>query len=144
MKKLIILFAIFLGFGIANAQTKLEKIELRGKTYTVSKEFPSEILGKYLYDKVGEPIVELNANGEGLFQYHGRPATKMQFWIDCDEKGVPRTKPYGADRYEYTLLVQYLEGNDNQISVDNYTLMDVFVAKDLGYAIIYSERYKSL
>lgn len=46
MKKLIILFAIFLGFGMANAQTKLEKIELRGKTYTVSKEFPSEILGK--------------------------------------------------------------------------------------------------
>lgn len=63
MKKLsIILHFLMIGIFFSHAQKKVEKIELNGDTYTVSKVFPKEILGKYLYEKKGEPIVELYEN----------------------------------------------------------------------------------
>lgn len=42
---------LIIGLCFSYAQKKVEKIELNGDTYTVTKAFPKEILGKYLYEK---------------------------------------------------------------------------------------------
>ena len=139
---------IFVGlFGIAqvsNAQSEVEKIDLMGKVYTVTKNFPKEILGKYLYEGKGEPIVQLSENGEGLFQPHMQSPIKIKFWIDCDEKGTIRKQEGIEGRYQYTLLIQYADGNNGNYPVGKYDLMGVAVLTDLKRAVIYGERYKPL
>jgi len=145
MKKLsIILHFLMIGIFFSHAQKKVEKIELNGDTYTVSKVFPKEILGKYFYEKKGEPIVELYENGEGVFQPHMTAPIKIKFWIDCDEKGIPRKEQHIESRYGYTLLIQYLDGTNGNYPVGKYDLMGVHILKDSGYAVIYGERYKAL
>ena len=138
---------LVLGFlfyaNFTNAQN-VEKIELKGTTYTVTQDFPKEILGRYLYEKKGEPIVELNENGEGLFQPHMTAPIKIKFWIDCDDTGKLRKKEGIEGRYQYTLLIQYLDGTNGNYPAGGYDLMGVLIAKDLGNAIIYGERYKKL
>lgn len=145
MKKLFIfLNLLIIGLCFSYAQKKVEKIELNGDTYTVTKTFPKEILGKYLYEKKGDPIVELFENGEGVFQPHMTAPIKIKFWIDCDEKGNPRKEQHIESRYGYTLLIQYLDGTNGNYPVGKYDLMGVHILKDIGYAVIYGERYKPL
>ena len=129
---------------MSNAQSNVEKIDLKGKTYTVSKNFPREILGLYKYEGEGDPIVKLEENGEGLFQPHMVNPIKIKFWIDCDENGVIRKQEGSEGRYQYTLLIQYLDGTNGNYAVGKYDLMGVMILKDLGRAVIYGERYKPL
>ncbi|MDA9555640.1 hypothetical protein N9R54_05325 [Pelobium sp.] len=149
MKKLVVLLFFLVGVhAISIAQTKIESINLMGKTYTVTKDFPEnvkkEIMGKYTYEEKGEPIILLNPDGFGLFQPHMSAPIKIKFWIDCDEKGNIRKEQGVEGRYQYTLLIQYLDGNNGNYPVGEYNLMGVAVLKDLGKAVIYGERYKSL
>lgn len=141
----IIILVLFGGaYKISFAQTAVETIEVMGKTYTVTKNFPKEILGKYLYEGKGDPIVLLNENGEGLFQAHQVPPIKIKFWIDCDENGIVRKQEGVQGRYQYTLLIQYAESSGRAYVAGQYNLMGVAVLKDLGRAVIYGERYKPL
>ncbi len=149
MKNFILVFVGLFGTVHASnvqsdAQSEVEKIELMGKTYTVSKNFPQEILGLYKYEGKGDPIVQLEKNGEGLFQPHMLNPIKIKFWIDCDENGIIRKQQGIEGRYQYTLLIQYLDGNNGNYPVGKYDLMGVTVLKDLGRAVIYGERYKPL
>lgn len=133
---------LFLGNN-AKAQ-EIEKIEYKGEIITVTQKFPKEIFGRYLYEKQGEPIIELNDNGEGLFQPHKKPPIKIKYWIECDDKMQIRKEEGINGRYKYKLVIKYLDGNNGNYPVGGYDLMGVFIAKDMGYAIIYGERYKSL
>lgn len=145
MRKIVLLIVCFLGFmHFTYAQTKVESIEVMGDTYTVCKDFPKEIIGKYLYEGKGEPIILLNDDGTGLFQPHMTDPIKIKFWIDCDEKGNIRKQVGSEERYQYTLLIQYLDGNNGNYPVGKYDLMGVMVLKDLGRVSIYGERYKPL
>jgi hypothetical protein len=144
MKYLILFFLLFGVTQVSQAQSEIEKIDLMGTTYTVTKNFPQEILGTYLYEKKGEPIVELNENGEGVFQPHSSSPIKINFWIDCDENGTIRKKEGAEGIYQYTILIQFLDGNNRNYPVGNYDLMGVTIRRDLGYAIIYGERFKPL
>ncbi|MCC9167990.1 hypothetical protein [Pontibacter harenae] len=145
MKKLSLLFIFFIAVvHFTQAQTKVESIEVMGNTYTVSKEFPQEIIGKYLYEGKGEPIILLNNDGTGLFQPHMNDPIKIRFWIDCDEQGTIRKRVGSEERYQYTLLIQYMDGNNGNYPVGKYDLMGVMVLKDLGRVSIYGERYKPL
>ncbi|SDA97229.1 hypothetical protein SAMN03080617_04345 [Algoriphagus alkaliphilus] len=139
-----LLIVFFCTIQFSNGQTAVEKIDLMGKIYTVTKDFPTEILGKYLYEGKGEPIIQLDENGEGLFQPHMVKPIKIKFWIDCDENGTIRKQIGSEGRYQYTLLIQYLDGNDGNYPVGKYNLMGVMILKDLGRAVIYGERYKKL
>jgi hypothetical protein len=129
--------------NVLYAQSGVISMELQGKTYTVSKEFPAEILGRYLYEGKGEPIVVLEKDGTGLFQRHMVPAEKIEFWIDCDENGVVRknfrSKQEEAEgRFGYTLLYLVTEGERK----GKYDLMEVRVLTDLKKLSILGERYK--
>lgn len=129
---------------ISNAQTKVESIDLKGTTYTVTKNFPNEIIGLYKYEGVGAPIVKLDGNGFGLFQPHMVDPIKIEFWIDCDAKGTIRKQEGVNGRYQYTLLIKYLDGYNGNYPVGNFDLMSVMVLPDLGYVSIYGERRKLL
>lgn len=143
MKKLFITFIITLG-SLLYAQAQIESIDLAGKKYTVTKTFPSEIIGKYLYEGKGEPIVLLNDDGTGLFQPHMKKPIQIKFWIDCDEKGVIRKQQGSEGRYQYTLLIQYLNSDNGNYSSGKYDLMDVAILRDLKRVVIYGERYMDL
>ena len=145
MKNFILVFVgLFVTIYASIAQSEVEKIELMGKTYTVSKNFPQEILGLYKYEGKGDPIVQLEKNGEGLFQPHMLNPIKIKFWIDCDENGIIRKQEGIEGRYQYTLLIQYLDGENGNYPAGKYDLMGVTVLKDLGRSVIYGERYKPL
>lgn len=122
----------------------VEKIEIMGNSYTVSKTLPAEILGTYHYEGKGEPIVQINADGTGLFQPHMQPAIPIKVWIDVAEDGTPRREVGTELRYRYTLLIQYGTGGDGNYPAGKYDLMGVTMLKDEGKAIILGERYRSL
>lgn len=145
MKNFILVFVgLFGAIQVSNAQSKVEKIDLMGKTYTVTNNFPEEIMGVYKYEGKGAPIVKLEKNGEGLFQPHMVDPIKIKFWIDCDENGIIRKQEGSEGRYQYTLLIQYLDGENGNYPAGKYDLMGVTILKDLGRAVIYGERYKPL
>jgi len=159
MKKGILsLLCAFAFATMAMAQGKVTSIDLEGKTYTVTRDIPADIkahiLGKYLCNtKNGDPIVELRADGTGLFQRHDVPADNIEFWVDCDEQGVIRKQTGPTGNYGITLLYKYIGGSrDGQ-----YDLMGVVVALDGfgtpirnrpeitgAYSAIYGERYKPI
>ena len=145
MKNILLGITFFAAYiSIANAQTEVESIDLMGHTYTVCKNFPGEIIGNYEYEGDGPPIVSLKGDGRGLFQPHMKNAINIKFWIDCDENGVVRKQEGSEGRYQYTLLIQYLDEGNGNYPAGSYDLMGVMILKDLGRAVIYGERYKSL
>lgn len=128
----------------ALAWGKVDTINLQGDDYTVSTELPQEILGLYRYEGQGEPIVEIRADGTGVFQPHGMPAIPIRVWIAVDENGVPRREVGTEQRYRYTLLIQYGEGGGGNYPAGGYDLLDVTMLKDEGKAMILGERIRSL
>ncbi len=124
--------------------SEVETIELKGDSYTVSKTLPSEIIGTYQYEGKGEPIVQINADGTGLFQPHGMPAIPINIWIDVDETGEPRREVGNEQRYRYTLLIQYGAGGGGNYPDGSYDLMGVTMLKDQGIAIVLGERTRQL
>ncbi|MFI5451163.1 hypothetical protein ACHMWN_03310 [Pedobacter sp. UC225_61] len=145
MKKITLtLVVLIFSLGFVFAQSDVISIDLKGTKYTVSKKIPKEIIGEYLYEKKGEPKVVLNADGTGSFQPHMVPPISIKYWIDCDAKGVIRKTEGINGRYQYTLLIQYLDGKNGNYPVNSYDLMGVTVLTDQGQAVIYGERYKAL
>jgi hypothetical protein len=138
------LFALLLALLVPAAQAQVERIDLQGRTYTVSKTLPAEIIGLYKYEGQGEPIVEIRADGTGLFQPHMVPAIPIKIWIDVDEAGNPRREVGTEQRYRYTLLIQYGEGGGGNYPAGEYGLLDVTMLKDEGIAMILGERIRQL
>lgn len=134
----------------ANAQTAVEKIDLKGTIYTVTKKSPADlkfIFGKYKYEwgkETEEPIVELNEDGTGFFQPHQVAPIPIKFWFDCDEKGAIRKQQGYNGRYQVTLLIQYGTSTNGNYPTDGYDLMGVLVVPDENYVVIYGERYKNI
>jgi hypothetical protein len=129
---------------LLSAAADVEKMEIMGDSYTVSKTLPAEILGTYHYEGKGEPIVQINADGTGLFQPHQRPAIPIKIWIDVQDDGTPRRQVGTEQRYRYTLLIQYGAGGDGNYPAGKYDLMGVTMLKDEGKAIILGERIRQL
>ena len=147
MKKIIVgIFCFLLLQFKIHAQNKVEKIAVMGKTYTVTKAIPEEIVGEYTYEgNGGEPKVLLKKDGSGYFQPHQVAPVNITFWVDCDEKGEWRKQEGSTGRYQYTLLTQYQDGGTSKnYEKGKYDLMGVMVLKDLGRAVIYGERYMTL
>lgn len=141
--KLSFLFIILLN-SVGFSQNKVETLDLMGTTYTVCSVFPEEIIGEYEYEGNGDPKVLLNEEGTGYFQPHQTDPIKIKFWIDCDENGTWRKQVGGTGRYQYTLVVQYLDGTNQNYAVGKYDLMGVMIQPDLNRVAILGERYKTL
>jgi hypothetical protein len=105
---------------------------------------PAELIGTYLYEAKGEPIVVINRNAPGKFQPHGRPPITIKTWLETNAAGEPLKRVGPTGNYQVILVVQYLDGNDGNYPVGSYDRMSAVV--DLGEqrAIILGERIKPL
>ena len=150
MKKITFMLHFLCSVFLLKAQSVVEKINLKGTGYTVTRQIPDDmkvILGKYTYEwgkTTEEPIVELNEDNTGLFQPHMVAPIPIKFWLDCDEKGVIRKQEGINGRYQVTLLLQYGTSTNGNYATGDYDLMGVTVVTDENYAVIYGERYKKL
>ncbi len=144
MRRELLLALLLLATPLAIAENDVQVINLHGDDYTISKTLPDEIIGLYQYEGKGEPIVEINSDGKGRFQPHGRPPINIAIWIAVDENGAPRRQIGNEQRYRYTLLIQYGPGGDGNYPEGKYDLMDVTMLKDQGIAMIFGERTRQL
>jgi len=86
----LLLIALSLFATGAFAQSAVTKVTVKDEVYYITTKMDYPITGLYNYESKGEPIVQLNADGTGLFQLHQMSQTKMVWGIECDAKGVPK------------------------------------------------------
>lgn len=150
MKKILCTCIFLMSCLLIQAQNTVEKIDLKGTTYTVTKKIPDDlkvILGRYTYEwgkETEEPIVQLDEDGTGLFQPHMVAPIPISFWLDCDEEGNIRKQEGINGRYQVTLLIQYGNSPNGNYPTNGYDLMGVTVVTDENYVVIYGERYKKI
>lgn len=120
----------------------VDSVELNGEKVWKTNAIPPELAGTYLYEKQGEPIIKLNADGTGIFQPHMQPGIPIQYWLLSDEKGE-LVKESGGANYRYTLVLRYGEGGGGNYPAGDYAswywTMDATYS---GCAIILGERFK--
>lgn len=89
LKKL--LFSLlFLVVTSAYTQIKVNQIEVNDKTHFITTITGYPLYGVYLFENKKEPIIQLNANGTGIFQLHEQPQTNMIWGIECSAIGIPK------------------------------------------------------
>ena len=67
MKKIFMTVIAIMGFALTIMAQAVSTFTINGNTYYGTKAIPKEITGLYKYEKVKEPIVEINENGTGFF-----------------------------------------------------------------------------
>lgn len=101
--------SIFLFNAYISVAQKAEIINIKGETYYGVRSIHGyTVTGLYKYEGKGEPIVQLNPDGSGLFQSHGVPANKIRWWIMADQDGNVKTIK-GKEGQSHTLITQNTE-----------------------------------
>ncbi|WP_199121380.1 hypothetical protein [Pedobacter sp. ASV28] len=143
------IFAIlFMAFAANVAAQKVEKFTVEGNTYYGIKAIPPEIVGLYKYEKVKEPIVEINKDGSGYFQVHDVKAYPVEYWIETDAQGkINKRKSEVNSNYQVVLILKY--GSNGETGwkgnkAGTFDRIEVTMAYDMGYAIILGERFRKL
>lgn len=116
-----LLISILLFATKTNAQNSATVINAKDGKHYITTDIDYPITGKYLFQETSEPIVELNANGTGIYQLHDQPQVPMVWGIECDENGEPKFIK-GFDSAAYTLWHQNESpsesGNNQWIAVE--------------------------
>lgn len=84
---------------VTKINSKVTKVVIEGETYYITTEIGNyQILGEYLCEGKGDPIVQLNEHGTGLIQMHGMNRTQMVWGIECEADGTPKKQvaPWGG------------------------------------------------
>lgn len=103
---------ILLLFASKNfSQNSFTSIETSDGIHYITPIIDYPITGTYYFEGA-EPIVELNANGMGIYQLHDQPKREMVWGIECDENGAPKSIK-GFDSAAYTLWYQYTSSTEN-------------------------------
>ncbi|MCD6065017.1 MAG: hypothetical protein K0R82_2928 [Flavipsychrobacter sp.] len=140
------LFTVFASYA-----QKAEAIKIKDETYYGVRSIPGyTITGTYKYEGKGEPIVQLNPDGTGLFQRHGVPADKIKWWIMSDANGVVKTNK-GETGQQHTLITELTEDIYQTISggrqvkawsAGDFDMKMVTIRYDKGKIYILGEREK--
>lgn len=85
---LIIMLSLFVTGSFA--QSAVTKVTVKDEVYYITTKMEYPITGRYKYENKGAPIVELNADGTGIFQLHQMPESNMVWGVECDSEGVPK------------------------------------------------------
>lgn len=110
MKAFKLLFLILLSSATnLYAQLDVTKILSDNKDYYITRTINYPITGTYLFEGKTEPIVELNGNGTGIFQFEDLTKKRIEWGIECDNVGVPIAKK-GYDSAAYTLWYKNRDG----------------------------------
>lgn len=130
----------------AYAQTAVTKVTVKDEVYYLTKNIGYNITGIYKYESKGEPIVQLNKDGTGLFQLHDMSQTKMVWGIECDAKGAP--KELKTDwGFAYRLWYQIKEKHKGKSwesgVIDEWDIVQFSIHTDENNIYILGERIKS-
>ena len=88
MKQRILFIALCLFTTAVFAQSDVIKVTVKDEVYYLTTKLDYPITGLYKYESKGEPIVQLNEDGTGIFQLHQTPQTNMIWGIESDSQGV--------------------------------------------------------
>lgn len=110
--KSINLLLITLIFSFTNlfSQIKVNQITYRNQEHFISTEIDYPVAGTYLFEGKSEPIVVLNENGTGIFQYQDLTKKDISWGIECLSDGIPVFKE-GFNSASYSL---YYKTNENE------------------------------
>lgn len=97
-----LLYALFLVAAQSHAQIKIDKIRYKIHDHFITTKIGYPIEGTFLYEGKTEPIVQLNANGTGTFQYEDLSKKNINWGIECSEDGIPIFKE-GYNSASYTM-----------------------------------------
>lgn len=128
--KNLLLFA-FLSVTLGSAAQNVTRIDAKDGIHYITTVMDYPITGTY-YFKGAEPVVELNAGGNGFYQLHDQPKRAVNWGIECDETGTPKKKK-GFDNAAYTLWYQYTSGSD--LDTEDYTIW-----KPVGFTIHFNSQ----
>lgn len=111
MKLKNLLFIAYL-FFVANSfgQNSVTQINAKDGVHYLTTSIDYPITGTYLFEGA-EPIVDLNANGTGIYQLHDQPRKEMIWGIECDENGAPKFIK-GFNSAAYTLWYKHTMPSD--------------------------------
>lgn len=118
------------------AQNDTTKITVQNQELYLTTVIGFPILGTYLYDGEAEPIVQLNANGTGVFQLRNLTKNNISWGIESNDKGYPKYKE-GFNSAAYTL---WYKNNDD--SNDNWNATQFSIHYDKKKIFIAGERSK--
>lgn len=158
MKKLLIFFGLLSVSSLLFAQ-KAEKLLIPNKlaipaeVYYGTRTIPGyNIVGTYIYKDNSDqhPIVQLNADGTGIFEKHDKVPVKIKWWIYSDADGTPKMNK-GEVGQQHTIIVQYLEpqyvktstGMKEQYAKDEFDMMQLTIRYDEKKMYILGEREKA-
>ncbi len=103
MKIITLLFsALILCVTQSFAQIKITKIEAKNQDHYITTKIDYPIAGTYLFENVSEPIVVLNADGTGIFQFKDLSKREITWGLECTEDGFLRFKE-GFDSAAYSI-----------------------------------------
>lgn len=104
----LLFFTLFLSFIHSYAQ--VEKITGKDGIHYITTNIGYPITGTYLFEGLTEPIVQLDPNGNGVFQLHDLSKTTIVWGMECFEDGTPKYKK-GFNYAVYSLWYKSKESN---------------------------------
>ncbi|WP_276131701.1 hypothetical protein [Polluticoccus soli] len=109
MTRVLSLIVLSVFFVLNSYAQKAEAIKIKDETYYGVRSIPGyTVTGTYKYEGKGEPIIQLNPDGTGLFQRHGVPADKIKWWIMAESNGTVKTNK-GEYGQQHTLITELQE-----------------------------------
>ena len=84
------------------SQVKITKITTQKQNHYITTSIDYPIAGTYQYENISEPIVILNADGTGIFQFKDLSKKEITWGLECTEDGFLRFKE-GFDSAAYSI-----------------------------------------
>lgn len=128
------------------AQTDVTKVTVKEETFYLTKTIGYPIIGLYQYESKGDPIVQLNEDGQGIFQLHEGSRTPMVWGVECDEKGVPKEIKVSwgsAYRLWYQIKERHKVNGREMGVIDEWDIIQLSVHTDERKIYILGERIKT-
>lgn len=118
------------------SQNNVTPLKINNQEIYITTSIEQYFLGTYLYDGVAEPIVQLNANGTGIFQSKDLSKSDISWGIASNKNGYPLfTK--GFDNARYTLWYK-----NNKDAEENWTSVQLSIHFNKKKIFIAGERSK--
>lgn len=102
MKILKLLFlTLFMGATQIHAQAKVTSIIYKFHEHFMTTDIGQPVAGTYLIEGTTKPLIQVNADGTGIFQLENLSKKEMVWGIKCSDEGIPIYKE-GYDSSSYT------------------------------------------
>jgi hypothetical protein len=111
--KNLLFVTLFLCLTNVYSQIKTEKITAKNQERFITTTISYPVSGIYLYEGKKEPIVQLNANGTGIYQYEDLTKKNITWGFECSEIGIPIFNE-GFDSASYSLWYKTNDKEDNE------------------------------